>query len=142
MTTAAHPHALSVNKTWVRWTGRVFSAIPVLMMTMSAGMKLFGGAMVEPTFVGKFGYQAPALPVIALVELSCAALYLVPRTAVLGAILVTGYLGGAVATHVRVGDVFIAPLLLGVVAWAGLYLRDERLQDLIPLRRKSISAEG
>jgi hypothetical protein len=102
-------------------------------------MKLFGGPPVVDAFVGKFGYQAPALPVLALVELSCAALYLVPRTAVLGAILVTGYLGGAIATHVRIGEVFAMPLLLGVIAWAGLYLRDERLQDLIPLRRKPIS---
>jgi len=139
MTTAAQTHVLSVNKAWVRWTGRVFSALPVLMMTMSAGMKLFGGPMVATAFVGKFGYQEASLPVIALVELSCAALYLVPRTAVLGAILVTGYLGGAIATHVRIGEVFAIPLLLGIVAWAGLYLRDERLQDLIPLRRKPVS---
>jgi hypothetical protein len=142
MTTATHPHALSVNNAWVRWTGRVFSALPVLMMTMSAGMKLSGGPMVATTFVDKFGYPKAALPVIALVELTCAALYLVPRTAVLGAILVTSYLGGAIATHVRVGDVFAIPLVLGILAWAGLYLRDERLQNLIPLRRKPVSTVG
>jgi hypothetical protein len=139
MTTATHTHALSVNKTWVRWTGRVFSALPVLMLTASAVMKLSGSPMVASQFVGKFGYQEAMLPVLALVELTCAAVYLVPRTAVLGAILVTGYLGGAVATHVRVGDMFLPPLVLGILAWAGLYLRDERLQDLLPLRRPSSS---
>ena len=58
-----------------------------------------------------------------------------PRTAVLGAVLLTGYLGGAVATHVRVGEAFVLPLLLGVVVWAGLYLRDERIRALLPLRK-------
>jgi hypothetical protein len=137
MTTAIHAQTLSASKGWVRWTGRVFSAVPVLMMTASAAMKLSGSEQVMSQFTGKFGYQAGTLPVLALVELACTVLYLVPRTAILGAILMTGYLGGAVATHVRVGDpAFIAPLLLGVVAWAGLYLRDERLHDLIPLRAR------
>jgi hypothetical protein len=70
-----------------------------------------------------------------VLELFCAAVYVVPRTAVLGAVLLTGYLGGAVATHVRVGDAFIVPLLLGVLVWAGLYLRDERVRALLPLRK-------
>jgi len=73
---------------------------------------------------------------LGIVEASCAILYLIPRTAVLGAILVTGYLGGAVATHARVGDpAFITPALLGVIAWLGLFLRDRRVRALIPLRR-------
>jgi len=70
----------------------------------------------------KFGYPAGTLAVIGVVELACALLYLIPRTSVLGAILVTGYLGGAVATHVRVEDAFAAPIVLGVLAWGGLFL--------------------
>jgi hypothetical protein len=117
------------------WTGRVLSAIPAVMLTMSAAMKLAGRPEVVDAFVGHFGFQASALAPIGVVELACVALYLVPRTAVLGAILMVGYLGGAVVTHVRVGEGFAAPLLLGVVAWGGLFLRDERLRALLPLRR-------
>ena len=68
------------------------------------------------------------------VSLACALLYAIPRTSVLGAILVTGYFGGAVATELRVGGVFVGPLMLGIFAWAGLYLRDARVRALIPLR--------
>ncbi|HEX4456753.1 MAG TPA: DoxX family protein, partial [Polyangia bacterium] len=73
---------------------------------------------------------------IAVIELMCIALYLVPRTAVLGAILVTGYLGGAIVTHLRVQDFgsAAAPLFLAIFAWGGLFLRDARLRDLLPLR--------
>jgi hypothetical protein len=84
---------------------------------------------------GKFGYPAGTLIVLGVVELACALLYVMPRTSVLGAILMTGYLGGAVATHVRVGDAFAAPLVLGVIAWGGLFLRDERIRALLPLRK-------
>lgn len=141
MTTAIHTHPLSTSKVWVRWTGRVLSALPVLMMTMSAGMKLSGSEMVVSQFTGKYGYLANTLPAIALLELACAALYVIPRTAVLGAILVASYLGGAVATHVRAGEggALVVPVLLGIAAWAGLYLRDERLQALLPLRRRPVT---
>lgn len=117
------------------WTGRVLSAAPVLMMLMSAVMKFMRTPQVMEGFVGKFGYPEGTLLPIGVLELICVLLYAVPQTAVLGAVLVTGYLGGAVATHVRVGDAFIAPAILGAVAWAGLYLRDPRLRALLPLRR-------
>lgn len=84
---------------------------------------------------GKFGYPPGSIAVLGAVELASALLFVIPRTSVLGAILVTGYLGGAVATHVRAGDGFIAPLLLGVVAWGGLFLRDGRLRALLPFRK-------
>ncbi|HEY5907559.1 MAG TPA: DoxX family protein [Vicinamibacteria bacterium] len=115
------------------WAGRILSAVPALLMLMSAVMKLMQLPPVIEGFVGKFGYPQSAIVPIGVVELLCVVLYAIPRTSVLGAILVTGYLGGAIATHVRVGDVFLPPLVLGVVAWAGLYLRDERLRRLIPL---------
>jgi len=117
------------------WTGRVLSAAPVLMMLMSAVMKFMRTPQVIEGFVGKFGYPESTLLAIGVVEMICVLLYAVPQTAVLGAVLMTGYLGGAVATHVRVGDAFIAPAILGAVAWAGLYLSDPRLRALLPLRR-------
>jgi xanthine/uracil permease len=72
---------------------------------------------------------------IIVVEIACAILYAIPRTSVLGAVLLTGYLGGATATHVRANEAFFLPVVTGVVVWAGLYLRDDRLRALIPLRR-------
>jgi hypothetical protein len=120
---------------WQLWAGRVLSALPVLLLLLSASMKLLHPPMVVETFVGKLGYPANVLPALAALELFCAVVYAVPRTAVLGAVLLTGYLGGAVATHVRVGEAFVAPLLLGVLVWAGLYLRDERIRALLPLRK-------
>jgi hypothetical protein len=119
---------------WRLWTGRVLSALPVLALLMSASMKLAHGAPAVEMFVSKFGYQASVLTTLGVLELLCTAIYVIPRTRVLGAILLTGYLGGAVATHVRVSDPFVAPLLLGVLLWAGLYLLDPRVPALIPLR--------
>ena len=116
------------------WTGRVLSALPVLALAMSSSMKLSGSAGVIDAFTKHFGYPESALLGIAIAEIGCAVLYVIPQTAVLGAIVMTGYLGGAVATHVRVGENFLIPLALGVVAWAGLYLRDRRLRALLPLR--------
>ena len=72
---------------------------------------------------------------LGILEVACTVIYLIPRTAVLGAILLTGYLGGATATHVRIGEPWFMPVLLGVVVWLGIYLRDPRLRALIPLRR-------
>src|SRR5258708_11966034 len=129
-----NPAPLSLP-TWRRWTGRVLSALPVLLLVLSASMKLSHPPMVVETFVGKLGYPASVLPALAVLELFCTVVYLVPRTAVLGAVLLTGYLGGAVATHVRVGEGFVLPLLLGMLLWAGLYLPDERIPALLPLRK-------
>jgi len=115
------------------WAGRIFTAIPVIMLLVSAGMKLSRSPQVLEGFA-KFGYPEGTILGIALAELACAVLYAIPRTAVLGAILMTGYLGGATATHVRASEAFVAPVLLGVMAWAGLYFRDERIRRLLPLR--------
>ena len=116
------------------WAGRVISALPVLMLLMSAAMKFAKPAAVVEGFT-KLGWPERLALGLGVLELAVTVLYVIPRTAVLGAILVTGYLGGAVATHVRVGDPFIAPVILGVLAWLGLYLRDPRLRALVPLRR-------
>ena len=117
------------------WAGRILTALPVFALLASGAMKLSHKPELVEMFTGKFGYSESALLPLALVEMTCALLYLIPQTAVLGAVLMTGYLGGAVATHVRVGDPFFAPALLGVLAWGGLFLRDSRVRALLPLRR-------
>ncbi len=117
------------------WGGRVLSAIPTLMLLSSAIMKFLHKPEMVQGFVGKFGYPENTLTVLGVVELLSTLLYVIPQTSVLGAVLLTGYLGGAVATHVRVGDPFVAPFLVGVLVWAGLFLRDARIRALLPLRR-------
>jgi hypothetical protein len=120
------------------WGGRVASALPVLGLLMSASMKFSHSAQLVPQFVGKLGFPESSMTPLGVVELVSTILYAVPKTSVLGAVLLTGYLGGAVATHVRVGDPFIAPLVLGVLVWAGLFLRDERVRALLPLRKAQV----
>ena len=115
------------------WTGRVISAAPVLLLVMSATMKLMKSPDVVKGF-GEMGYPESLMLPLGIVELACALLYVIPRTSVVGAILVTGYLGGATATHARLNDPhFALPVVLGVLAWLGLLLRDERLRPLLPL---------
>jgi DoxX-like protein len=117
------------------WIGRVLSALPVLMLLASASMKLSHSPKVIEMFGGHLGFPEGTLMPIAILELTCTALYVIPRTAVIGAILLSAYLGGAVVTHLRVGDPFVMPILLGVMVWVGLYLREPRLQELTPLRK-------
>jgi hypothetical protein len=115
------------------WAGRIVSALPVLMLVMSAVMKLTQAEGAVKGFAA-FGYDPKVLVPLGVVELVCVILYVIPQTAVLGAILLTGYLGGATATHLRVGDPFIAPVIAGVIVWLGIYLRDPRLRALVPWR--------
>lgn len=116
------------------WTGRILSAVPVLLLIMSAVMKISRRPEVVQGFVGQHGFPASAILPIGIVELLCVVLYLIPWTRVLGAVLLTGYLGGAIVTHVRIGESFLAPLGVGVLLWLGLYLRIPRLGALLPLR--------
>ncbi len=119
---------------WMLWSGRVLSALPVLMLVMSAVMKFTNSPAVTKGFTD-FGFDTKLLPGLGITELICTAMYVIPQTSVLGAILLTGYLGGAVATHLRVGDpMFIAPVVFGVIVWLGLVLRDVRLRALLPWR--------
>lgn len=118
------------------WASWIMSALPVLAMALSAVMKLMRNPAVLADWGPRFGYPEGTLAVIGAVELACAVLYVLPRTAVLGAILVTGYLGGAAASHVRIGEAaFVGPVIFGMLAWGGLFLRDPRLRALLPLRR-------
>jgi hypothetical protein len=83
----------------------------------------------------KHGYPSSLAPTILALEIGCTVIYAIPQTTVLGAILMTGYLGGAVATHVRIGEpIWYFPVLFGVIAWLGLFLRDRQLRALVPFR--------
>lgn len=128
-------HTAPASKTML-WAGRIISALPTLFLLFDGIAKLFKPAfVVEGTL--KFGYPESVIIPLGVVLTLCTILYAIPRTAVLGAILLTGYLGGAVATHVRAsGSAFeiLFPVIFGALVWGGLYLRDERLRALIPLR--------
>jgi len=119
------------------WTGRIMSGLVIAFMLLDGAMKLVPLDVVVTTSeqIGIPGSLARTLGVIGLI---CTLLYAVPRTSVLGAILLTGYLGGAIASHLRLGDPIFTHTLfglyLGLLAWGGLYLRDARLRALIPLR--------
>ena len=119
------------------WAGRIISALPVLFLVMDGVMKLVKPPMVVDATV-TLGYQESSIVPMGIVLLVCAVLFVIPQTSMLGAILLTGYLGGAVATHVRVGDPLFThvlfPTYLGVLIWLGLYLREGRLRSLVPLR--------
>ncbi len=118
------------------WAGRFMSALPALFLLVDGAMKLVKPELVVKATVG-LGYAETVILPLGVVLLACTILYLIPRTAVLGAILLTGYLGGAVATQVRAGNgpfEILFPDLLGALLWGGLVLRDDRLRTLIPLR--------
>lgn len=121
---------------WLMRAGWLLSALPVALLLFSGSMKILRPGEVMPFFVGHFGYPEGALLGIAVAELGSAVLYAIPRTSVLGAIVLTGYMGGAMATHVRVGEPFVVQLGVGVLAWAGLWLREGRLRGLLPLRSR------
>ncbi|MBI1775342.1 MAG: DoxX family protein [Proteobacteria bacterium] len=119
------------------WTGRIMSGLVILFLIFDGVTKLIKIDPVVEAFA-QLGYpDSLALP-IGIIVLACAALYANPQTAILGAILLTGLLGGAIASHVRVGDPIFTHVLfgayLGVLAWGGLYLRDEKLRALLSLR--------
>lgn len=116
------------------WTGWVLTVLIGLMMTFGGAYVLMDPPDLKEQFVGKFGYPEDLSLAIGVVELCCAVLYLVPRTTILGAVLLTGYLGGAVATHVRVHDNFIVPVIVGMLVWLAVYLRDPRVRALLPIR--------
>ncbi len=125
-----------------RWTSYVLSALPVFMLLMSGFMKVSKNPMVIEG-MPQMGYPVGLAVPIGVVELLCTVLYLIPQTSVLGAILLTGYLGGAVATHVRVEEMaFINAIVLGVLLWGGLYLRDPRIRVLIPFRKSPSSPKA
>ena len=121
-----------------RQAGNILTGLAVLFLAFDTVLKVLQLApAVEGTTA--LGYPANTVLAIGLIELVCLALYVVPRTSVLGAILLTGYLGGAIATHVRIASPLathtLFPIYIAIVLWAGLYLRETRLRDLLPFRR-------
>jgi hypothetical protein len=119
------------------WAGIIVSALPVLFLLMDGVMKL---VKPEPVVTGtvELGYDVSVIVPLGIVLLLSTILYLIPQTAILGAVLLTAYLGGAVATHVRIGNPLFThtlfPVYLGILLWLGLWLRDARLKALVPFR--------
>jgi hypothetical protein len=130
---------------WALWIGRLLSSLVILFLLVDGAMKLVPLDIVVQTSE-QLGYPGTAAMArtLGILTLVCTALYAFPRTAVLGAILLTGYLGGAIATHLRAGSPVFTHLLfgfyLGLMVWGGLYLRDARLRALIPVARQDTRA--
>ncbi|MBV9074685.1 MAG: DoxX family protein [Acidobacteria bacterium] len=124
------------QKKWMKWTGRGLSLVPVLFMSMG-----FVSAFLQPKAMldgmAHFGYTADRLPIVFTLEAIAVVLFLIPQTAIFGAVFMTAYFGGAVATHVRIHDPgWPLAVIGGICAWIGLYLREERLRELVPFRRR------
>jgi uncharacterized membrane protein (UPF0182 family) len=118
------------------WAGRIITGLVVLFMLFDGIAKLFKPAPVVQAFA-QLGYPLSLAVSVGVLLLICTVIYAIPRTAVLGAILLTGYLGGAVATQVRISaPAFptVFPIIFGVLVWAGIFLREDRLRVLIPVR--------
>ena len=120
------------------WTGRIISLIPILMLLFSAVLKFVKPPSIVQEFT-RLGYAEHHAVVLGILELGCTIIYAIPATSILGAILLTGYLGGAMASHVRIGSPLFTHTLfglyLGLMVWGGLWLRDRNLRSLIPFRR-------
>lgn len=120
------------------WTGRTLSGLAVLFLVFDAIVKFTKIAPVVDAFA-QLGYPIGLAPTIGSIALICVILYVIPRTSVLGAILLTGYLGGAIASQLRIGSPLFShvlfPIYVAALIWGGLYLRDEQLSALVPVRR-------
>ena len=137
-TAATHVPAVSRYKTWIVWAGRVVTLAPVYILLWSARAKVTH----NPWYVrewSRIGWSPDALNGVGAIQLTCLVLYLIPQTAILGTVLLTGYLGGAIATYVRMGEYYppLVPLTTCLLAWLGIFLRDERLRVLLPFRRRT-----
>jgi len=128
----------SLNQTKrVTWAGRIISALPILFFLFDSAIKFTRIQPVVDSFT-QLGYRPSISVGIGLLELACMVVYLIPRTSIFGAILLTGYLGGAIASHLRVGDPLFShvlfPIYVAAPLWGGLLLRDARLRSMLFLR--------
>ncbi len=123
----------SIAPKWMFWGGWIITGLLTAVLLMSGVLKVIQRPEVVEEFT-RLEWPAKVGVGLGIVEIVAAVIYAIPRTTVLGAILVTGYLGGAIATHVRIDDNFVGPIIMGVLAWLGIYLRDARLRALLPLR--------
>ncbi|HEX5105789.1 MAG TPA: DoxX family protein [Pirellulaceae bacterium] len=121
------------NPKWMTWLGWVLTILPSLLLVFSAVMKFVGPPEVKDGFT-KAGWNPNLLLPLGLTELACTILYLVPQTSTLGAVLLTGYMGGAIAHHLRLGEPIAFQVAFGVVIWLGLFLREPRLRAILPIR--------
>ena len=135
---SASARTVSVPR-WMLWTGWLLSILPVMVFLSSAWVRATHHTNAVAEIVTAYGYPESAIVPIIIAECTLVVLYLVPQTSVLAAIVMTGYLGGAVATHLRIADPARAaiPLVAGILAWGGLYLRDSRIRQLVPFRRSA-----
>lgn len=132
-----HGKASGLNR-WLPWMGWAFSAGAAFILLTSARWKLTS----EPFYVnewGRIGWDPGALPLVGSIQLACVVLYLIPQTSVLGTVLLTGYLGGAMSQYTRMGEPYpvLVPLSTALFAWAGIYLREPRVRALLPFRRRT-----
>ena len=120
------------------WTGRILSALVVVILVADAAVTLFAPHLLKAEMAA-VGFPADLAPILAMLMLLCAAAYAYPPTSVLGAILVTGFFGGAICLHLRIGEIGSPPqlvcLAIGLMAWAGLFLRDANVRAVLPVRR-------
>ena len=120
------------------WAGRIMSALVVIALVTDGAVQLFAPAQIA-SMLRETGFAIELTRVLGPIVLACAILYAIPATAVLGAILVTGFLGGAICSHVRIGELGSPPeiiaLALGALTWVGLYARDPRIRAILPLIR-------
>ena len=131
-------HTVSVPR-WMPRTGWVLSFVVIAQLLSSAWFRATHHTNAVAEIVTSYGYPESAIVLIVIAECAMVVLYLVPQTSVLAAIVMTGYLGGAVATHLRIADTARAaiPLVVGILAWGGLYVRDSRIRQLVPFRRSA-----
>ena len=140
MTETMNLHQAPETKTLHRalWAGRIMSALVVIALLADGTIQLFAPAQMA-SMLQETGFAMDSTRVVGSILLACVILYAIPATAVLGAILVTGFLGGAICAHLRIGELGSPPefisLLLGAMTWGGLYLRDARIRAILPLIR-------
>ena len=119
------------------WAGRILTGLVTVFLLFDGGVKVLNPAFAAAA-APQIGYAENLILPVGLIELACLAVYLIPQTAALGAVLLTGFLGGAIATHFRVGDPLLGftlfPLYVAAILWGGLFLRDSRLRVLVPFR--------
>ena len=130
------PEAMALHRS--QWVGRIMSALVVIALAADGAVQLFAPARIA-SMLHETGFAMDLTRVVGPIILACAILYAIPATSVLGAILVTGFLGGAICAHVRIGELGSPPeivsLLLGAMTWGGLYARDPRIRAILPLIR-------
>jgi DoxX-like family len=117
------------------WVGRVLLGLLSLLLGISAAMKFKGGAEVIEG-MAHLGLSASLIVPLGILEISCVVIYLIPATSIVGAILLTGYIGGAILAHLRIGEPIFVQIALGICVWLALYLQENRLRELIPLRTR------